>query len=291
VAHLTTQRYRTFLTFRYAAYLPANLSGDVNFGLIDRLATTYIDFGSWPSYIGFDMSALKSIGFDQADVTAHTASLVASYEEMRRGAEQRADLMGAGVREVFAGLDVEPRWCASLPHHLQHRKQGSRTDFAHPSEHQRASSFNQRRLLLTRYEDFTSDYDPPSIFPPGWLDREDDNAKFGEELDALFTDLSSAADRARRERDAAKARDANASTMALQYLTAQRSSIELEFASLSGDPDFTNIFAGIADLSALILIFDYVYAQHTHSISQHHASITLHHGSSKHKKWSQHHAR
>jgi hypothetical protein len=46
--------------------------------------------------------------------------------------------------------------------------------------------------------------------------------------------------------------------MDLEYLAAQRSSIDLEFATLSGNPDFTNIFAGLADLSALILIFDYM---------------------------------
>jgi hypothetical protein len=45
----------------------------------------------------------------------------------------------------------------------------------------------------------------------------------------------------------------------LEYLAARRSDVDLEFAALSGNPDFTNIFAGMADLTALILVFDYVY--------------------------------
>jgi hypothetical protein len=45
----------------------------------------------------------------------------------------------------------------------------------------------------------------------------------------------------------------------LKFLAARRSDVDLEFATLSGNPDFTNIFAGMADLTALILVFDYVY--------------------------------
>jgi hypothetical protein len=90
------------------------MSGDSKFALMDKLAGTNVDLGSWPAYIGLDMNNLKNLGFDYADLSAETASLAASYAEMRRSADQRANLMGAGVHEVFAGLDVEPSWFVSL---------------------------------------------------------------------------------------------------------------------------------------------------------------------------------
>lgn len=75
-----------------------------------------MNFASWPSYNGLEMSDLQSPGFDAADFAAQRLKLAAAYDNMRAKLEQRAFAMSENVRTAFAGLDVEPRWFKHFTH-------------------------------------------------------------------------------------------------------------------------------------------------------------------------------
>lgn len=102
------------------------------------------------------------------------------------------------------------------------------------------------------------DYNPPPLLFPSEEEQDASDAGFNAQLNGLLTNLGDAADNAQVGAEKA-INNSDFSLPSLEFIQAQRSKADLPFANLSGDPDFTNILAGLASISSMLLGLDYVY--------------------------------
>lgn len=107
------------------------------------------------------------------------------------------------------------------------------------------------------YSCIACDYNPPPLLFPTSDEQDQKDSNFNAQLNGLLTSLGDAATSA--QVGASKLSNDTFELPSLEFIQAQRSKADLQFAALGGDVDFTNILAGFASISTLILALDYVY--------------------------------
>jgi len=104
---------------------------------------------------------------------------------------------------------------------------------------------------------FTCDYNPPPLLFPTDAQQAANATAFNNQLNGLLSSLDNAANTATLNQNQVNNNTNNVPS--INFIKAQRSQADIQFATLSGDPDFTDLLDGISKLSFLLLITDYIY--------------------------------